>query len=156
MRETRRPKPIPEGEYLCARIRRAEQALMAHHEAALRTYGLTMTQYAVLLTLSREGGLSGARLAKSCGVTQQSMASVLATLQSKDLIARETSTVHAKVLIATLTKKGAALLDQAYGEVLVLEEAFAAAFTAKEHGALCALLDRATEELVKQTREPSR
>ncbi|MFI5520027.1 hypothetical protein [Streptomyces platensis] len=28
----------------CTRIRRLEQALMAHHEAVLRAYGLTMTQ----------------------------------------------------------------------------------------------------------------
>jgi len=125
---------------------------MAHHEAALRKYGLTMTQYAVLLTLSREGGMSGAQLAKACGVTQQSMASVLVTLQTKGLIARETSTVHAKVLITTLTKKGAAVLDEAYGEVLVLEQAFADVFTAKEHRMLSALLDRATDELVRQTR----
>ncbi|GAA2625554.1 MarR family winged helix-turn-helix transcriptional regulator [Streptomyces spororaveus] len=142
----------PVEESLCPRIRRSEQALMAHHEAVLRTYGLTMTQYMVMLTLSREGGMSGAQLARACGVTQQSMSSVLSNMEGKELIRRETSPVHAKVQIAALTGAGEALLDRAYSEVAVLERALTDAFTPSEHAALCELLDRATAVLVKQTR----
>ncbi|WP_435972756.1 MarR family winged helix-turn-helix transcriptional regulator [Streptomyces sp. Qhu_M48] len=137
---------------LCTRIRRSEQALMAHHEAVLRTYGLTMTQYTVLLILSREGGMSGAQLARSCGVTQQSMSSVLTNMETKELIRRETSPVHAKVQIATLTDEGQALLDHAYQEVIVLERALIDAFTPSEHASLCELLERATTVLIQQTR----
>ncbi|MFB7588832.1 MarR family winged helix-turn-helix transcriptional regulator [Streptomyces sp. NPDC056169] len=137
---------------LCTRIRRSEQALMAHHEAVLRAYGLTMTQYTVLLTLAREGGMSGAQLARSCGVTQQSMSSVLANMETKELIRRETSPVHAKVQIATLTDAGRTLLDRAYQEVVILERALTDAFTPAEHTALCELLERATAVLAQQTR----
>ncbi|MEU6162776.1 MarR family winged helix-turn-helix transcriptional regulator [Streptomyces tanashiensis] len=137
---------------LCTRIRRSEQALMGHHEAVLRAYGLTMTQYTVLLALAREGGMSGAQLARSCGVTQQSMSSVLANMEAKDLILREASPVHAKVQIATLTEAGRALLDRAYQEVIILERALTEAFTPAEHAALCSLLERATEVLIQQTR----
>lgn len=142
----------PAEEYLCTRIRRAEQALMGHHEAVLRRYGLTMTQYTVLLALSREDGMSGAQLARACGVTQQSMATVLTTLQGKDLIRRAPSPVHAKVQIARLTPAGTALLDTAYQEVNVLERQLSDTFSPAEHAALCALLDRATATLVEQTR----
>ncbi|MEU2072740.1 MarR family transcriptional regulator [Streptomyces sp. NPDC013489] len=143
---------IPAEEYLCTRIRRAEQALMGHHEAVLRGYGLTMTQYTVLLTLSREpDGLSGAQLARACGVTQQTMAPVLTGLQNKGLITRETSPVHAKVLIASLTDPGRSLLDRAYQEVIVLERALTQAFTPAEHSALCDLLERARDVLTEQT-----
>ncbi len=38
----------PVEDDLCTRIRRSEQALMGHHEAVLRAYGLTMTQYTEL------------------------------------------------------------------------------------------------------------
>ncbi|MCX4984833.1 MarR family winged helix-turn-helix transcriptional regulator [Streptomyces sp. NBC_00572] len=145
---------IPVEEYLCTRIRRAEQALMAHHEAVLRGHGLTMTQYTVLLTLSREGGLSGAQAARACGVTQQSMASVLTTMENKGLIRRDASPAHAKVQIATPTDDGRAVLDRAYEEVIVLERALTDAFTPAEHGALCDLLDRATAVLVDQTPPP--
>ncbi|MET9601767.1 MarR family transcriptional regulator [Streptomyces sp. NPDC006459] len=142
----------PVDESLCTRIRRSEQALMAHHEAVLRAYGLTMTQYTVLLALSREGGMSGAQLARSCGVTQQSMSSVLANMESKQLIRRAASPVHAKVQIASLSEEGRELLDRAYQEVAVLERALADAFTPSEHAALGELLDRATAVLIGQTR----
>ncbi|WP_371681062.1 MarR family winged helix-turn-helix transcriptional regulator [Streptomyces sp. NBC_01276] len=142
--------PVENG--LCARIRRSEQALMAHHESVLRAYGLTMTQYTVLLVLAREDGMSGAQLSRACGVTQQTMSSVLTNMEAKGLIRRETSPVHAKVQIATPTDAGRDLLDRAYGEVAVLERALAEAFTPAEHASLCELLERATAVLVRQTR----
>jgi len=142
---------VPIEEYVCTRIRRAEQALMAHHEGVLRGYGLTMTQYTVLLTLSRDDGMSGAQLARACGVTQQSMATVLTGMQNKGLIDRQPSPVHAKVLIATLTPGGRDLLDRAYQEVIVLERALTDRFTADEHRLFCEFLDRATATLVEQT-----
>ncbi|MFE9424756.1 MarR family winged helix-turn-helix transcriptional regulator [Kitasatospora sp. NPDC006697] len=142
---------IPAEEYLCSRIRRTEQALMAHHEAALRRYGLTMTQYAVLLALSREDGLSAAQLARSGGVSQQSMAGVLGTLEGKELIRRSPSPVHAKVQLTTLTGTGRELLARAYQEVIALERALLAAFTAPEYAAFSELLERATQVLVEQT-----
>ena len=143
---------IPAEEYLCTRIRRAEQALMGHHEAVLRGYGLTMTQYTVLLAISREGGMSGAQLARLAGVTQQTMATVLSGLEAKQLITRQPSPVHAKVLIAALTEQGQEMLDHAYQEVSALERAFADTFTPAEHGALSDLLERATTVLIAQTR----
>ena len=147
-----RTEDIPAEEYLCTRIRRAEQALMSHHEAVLRGYGLTMTQYTVLLAISREGGMSGAQLARSAGVTQQTMAAVLTGLEAKQLITRQPSPVHAKVLIAALTQQGQQVLDHAYQEVNALERAFADTFAPGEHAALCDLLERATTVLIAQTR----
>jgi DNA-binding PadR family transcriptional regulator len=88
-----------------------------------------------------------------CGVTQQSMSSVLTNMESKELIRREASPVHAKVQIATLTDKGQAVLERAYQEVIVLERALTDAFTPSEHTALCELLERATTVLVQQTRQ---
>lgn len=129
---------------------------MAHHEAVLRAYGLAMTQYTVLLTLSREEGMSGAQLARACGVTQQSMATVLTGMQAKGLIDRQPSPVHAKVMIATLTDVGQHLLDEAYQEVNVLEKAFVDTFTPAEHRQFCDLLDRATETLIEQTLRPTK
>jgi DNA-binding MarR family transcriptional regulator len=142
---------VPVEEYLCTRLRRAEQALMGHHEAVLRGYGLTMTQYTVLLALSREPGMSGAQLARAGGVTQQSMGSVLTGLQNKGLIDRKPSAVHAKVLIADLTPAGQDVLDKAYREVIVLERALTEKFTAEDHKLFCEFLDRATATLVEQT-----
>ncbi|MQY29638.1 MarR family winged helix-turn-helix transcriptional regulator [Nocardia aurantia] len=142
---------VPVEEYVCTRIRRAEQALMGHHEAVLRGYGLTMTQYTVLLTLSREDAMSGAQLARATGVTQQSMATVLTGMQNKGLVDRTPSPVHAKVLITALTPAGRELLDRAYREVIVLERALTERFTPEEHERFCEFLDRATAILAEQT-----
>jgi DNA-binding MarR family transcriptional regulator len=136
---------------LCSRIRAAERALIAHHEAVLRSHGLAMTQYLVLLALSREGGMSAAQLARACGVTQQSMASVLIGLQSKGMIERTPSPLHAKVQVVTLTPEGDKTFRGAYGEVGVLERELSRAFTAKERTALIDLLQRATDVLIAQT-----
>ncbi|MEU4746958.1 MarR family transcriptional regulator [Actinosynnema sp. NPDC023658] len=142
---------VPVEEHLCSRLRRAEQALSGHHEAALRRYGLTMTRYTALLALLREDGMSGARLARACGVTQQSMAGVLAGMQKKGLVDRRPSPVHAKVLVTTLTPEGRDLLARAYQDVIVLERALTDRFTPEEHALFCAFLDRATATLVEQT-----
>ncbi|MER7950439.1 MarR family transcriptional regulator [Streptomyces sp. NPDC096079] len=146
-----RKAQTPAEDYLCGRIRRAEQALMGHHEAVLRGYGLTMTQYTVLLALSAEPDQSGAQLARACGVTQQTMATVLTGLHKKDLISRTPSPAHAKVLLTSLTDQGRTVLDDAYREVIVLERALAKAFEPEELTALCALLERATSVLTRQT-----
>ena len=127
---------------------------MAHHEAVLRGYGLAMTQYLVLLALAEEGGMSGAQLARACGVTQQSMATVLNGLQAKNLIQREPSPLHAKVQVATLTAQGQKILDSAYQEVDVLERSLAHAFSPEERSSLIELLDRAKGVLTSQTRRP--
>lgn len=74
-----------------------------------------MTSEQTDIVLSREGGMSGAQLARSCGVTQQSMSSVLTHMETKELIRRETSPVHAKVQIATLTDEGRTLLERLPG-----------------------------------------
>ncbi|MGW4647310.1 MarR family winged helix-turn-helix transcriptional regulator [Kitasatospora sp. NPDC004289] len=143
---------LPVEEHICSRIRRAEQALMAHHEAVLRGYGLTMTQYTVLLALSRaDDALSGAQLARACGVSQQSMATVLNGMQTKGLIERTASAAHAKVMLTTLTPAGQEVLDRAYQEVNVLERALTDRFSPEEHRRFCEFLDRATAVLTEQT-----
>ncbi|BCJ31644.1 MarR family transcriptional regulator [Actinocatenispora sera] len=142
---------VPIEEYVCTRIRRAEQALMAHHEAVLRGYGLTMTQYTVLLTLSRADGMSGAQLARAVGGTQQSMATVLTGMRRKGLVERRSAAVHAKVMLTSLTPAGRDLLARAYQEVVVLERALTDRFTPDEQARFCEFLDRATAALVEQT-----
>jgi DNA-binding MarR family transcriptional regulator len=109
----------------------------------------------VLLTLSREDAMSGAQLARACGVTQQSMATVLTGMQNKGLIERRPSPVHAKVMIATATPAGRNLLDRAYQEVIVLERALTDRFAPDEHQQFCEFLDRAIATLIDQTPSPA-
>jgi MarR family transcriptional regulator, organic hydroperoxide resistance regulator len=59
-------------------------------------------------------GMSGAQLTRSAGVTQQTMATVLTGLEGEQLIARQPSPVHGKVMIAALTQQGQHVLNRAY------------------------------------------
>ncbi|WP_175324696.1 MarR family transcriptional regulator [Frankia sp. Cppng1_Ct_nod] len=94
-------------------IKRAEQALMREKTRALRAFDLTVPQYATMLALFQVPGSSGAQLARRCNVTPQAMASLLATLESKALVSRVGSPVHAKVYLARLTDAGNDLLAAA-------------------------------------------
>jgi DNA-binding MarR family transcriptional regulator len=138
----------PPGELLCTSIRRADQALMAHHDAVLRRFGLTLIQYTVLLLLERsQDGMSGAQLARASSVTQQTMASVLSNMQDKGLVDREPSAVHARVFIVRSTPSGKMLFKDAYEEVIVLEQELSRAFSAKERATLSELLERTSKLL---------
>ncbi|WP_067975129.1 MarR family winged helix-turn-helix transcriptional regulator [Nocardiopsis trehalosi] len=128
-------------------VKRAEQALMAEKAQALRPFGLSVAQYAVLHALSLEPGLSGAQLARASCVTPQSMASLLSTLEAKGLIERHPSATHAQTLVTRLSPQGADLLRAADAAALSVERRLTAAFTPEEERVLRALLQRGTEAL---------
>jgi DNA-binding MarR family transcriptional regulator len=116
-------------------IKRAEQAMMAEKSRVLRPLGLTVPQYAALNALAN-APLSGAQLARLCYVTPQSMASLLAHLEAKQLVERTPSEVHAQVLVAKLTRRGRALYEKANTAALEVEGRMSAAFGAEEEKAL--------------------
>jgi DNA-binding MarR family transcriptional regulator len=130
-------------------IKRAEQALMAEKTRALRPFGLSVPQYAALHALS-VSPLSGAQLARVCCVTPQSMASLLATLESKKLIERAPSGVHQQVLVARLTRSGHAIFHKADAAALAVEARLSAAFRPDEDSSLRQLLQRAIATLIPE------
>ncbi|MDV8022712.1 MarR family winged helix-turn-helix transcriptional regulator [Rhodococcus sp. IEGM 1330] len=101
-----------------------------------------MTQYTVLLTLSDVPDMSGAQLARSCGVTQQSMAGVLNGLHRKRLIARQQSDTHGRVVLSNITTEGSLVLGRALIDVERVERTLAGSFTPEEHAAFCDFLIR--------------
>ncbi len=132
-------------------IKRAEQALMREKTRALRAFDLTVPQYATMLALFQVPGSSGAQLARRCNVTPQAMASLLATLESKALVSRVGSPVHAKVYLARLTDAGNDLLAAADQAAVAVERQLANAFTVAELTCLRSLLARATAALTDAT-----
>lgn len=128
-------------------VKRAEQALMARKSQALRQVDLTVAQYSALMVLADHPGMSGAQIARSCYVTPQTMATILANLAGKGLIARHASTVHSQVVQAELTPHGRALLRKADRLAVQVERQLAAAFDAAEERQVIALLERVTSAL---------
>ncbi|WP_026416158.1 MarR family winged helix-turn-helix transcriptional regulator [Actinomadura oligospora] len=128
-------------------IKRAEQALIAEKTRVLRPFGLTVPQYAAMYALSLAPGISGARLARYCAVTPQSMTTVLKTLEGRGLVERRPSEDHAQVLVTRLTPEGEALLDEADAAAVAVERRIVDAFDEDELEALRVLLGRAVDVL---------
>ncbi|WP_225860728.1 MULTISPECIES: MarR family winged helix-turn-helix transcriptional regulator [Streptomyces] len=70
-------------------IKATEIAFMTAKTEALRSMGLTVAQYAALLALRDNPGISGAGIARACLVTPQASAATLKTLEAKGLVVRE-------------------------------------------------------------------
>ncbi|WP_308250052.1 MarR family winged helix-turn-helix transcriptional regulator [Sphaerisporangium fuscum] len=134
-------------------IKRAEQALIAKKSQVLRPFELTVPQYAAMYALSLAPGISGAKLARYCAVTPQSMTTVLKTLESRGLIERTPSPDHAQVLVTRLTPTGHDLLSKADAEAVAVERRLVRAFTPEEVELLHTLLDRAITVLTDPSAE---
>ncbi|MFE0106393.1 MarR family winged helix-turn-helix transcriptional regulator [Streptomyces sp. NPDC059009] len=134
--------PLPVSERLGSSLKRAEHALNAAKHAAVKPAGLTVPQYAVLLFLTENPGISAAALARLCGVTPPTMNTVLKGLQERGLIARTPHAWHKNVLETRLTKEGEAVMTEADAGAVRVERALAAEFTDDERATLTALLDR--------------
>ena len=68
------------------RIKQVQQLLRHAGDDALRTTGLSVSQYAVLRALADLPGASSAEVARRCFVTRQSLADVLGGLRAAELV----------------------------------------------------------------------
>jgi DNA-binding MarR family transcriptional regulator len=91
-------------------IKRVEMLVRSKLEIALRDLGLTTGQYAALSLLASMPETSSAQLSRAIGVTPQTMAETIVAFERDDLIRREQSREHKRILKITLTQKGKALL----------------------------------------------
>ncbi|MGW1374057.1 MarR family winged helix-turn-helix transcriptional regulator [Streptomyces sp. NPDC002446] len=133
---------MPADERLGSHIKRAEQALNATKYAVLKPAGLTVAQYAALLFLTEQPGISAAALARACGVTPPTMNTVLKNLQERGLIERTPHQWHKNVLETRLTDEGRTVMADADARAIRVERALAAEFSDAERESLVALLGR--------------
>ncbi|MFE8942881.1 MarR family winged helix-turn-helix transcriptional regulator [Streptomyces sp. NPDC007856] len=141
---------MPASERLGSHLKRTEQALNTTKAAVLKPAGLTVAQYAALLHLSDNPGISAAALARLCGVTPPTMNTVLKNLQDRDLITRSPHEWHRNVLETRLTDAGRAVMAEADTAAVRVERALAAEFTDAEREALTGLLARCVRVLEEQ------
>lgn len=91
-------------------LKRAQSALNTSMSAALAGHGATLSQYAVLVALAEEPGLSNADLARRAFVTPQAMNQVLRELEHEQWVVRRPHPGHRRVLQAELTVDGQRVL----------------------------------------------
>lgn len=111
----------------------------------LKPAGVTVPQYAALLYLDENPGISAAALARLCGVTLPTMNTVLSNLQDRGLIERTPHAWHKNILETRLTEAGAAVMRDADARAVRVERAVAAGSTDTERAALQDLLTRCAD-----------
>ncbi|WP_238846946.1 MarR family winged helix-turn-helix transcriptional regulator [Nocardia arthritidis] len=138
---------MPAAERIGSFIKRAERSLQTAKTSALKPAGVTVPQYAALLYLTENPGISAAALARLCGVTPPTMNTILANLQDRGLIERTPHAWHRNVLETRLTEAGRAVMADADARAIRVERALAAEFTDAERVALEDLLIRCADLL---------
>ncbi|MFC4051831.1 MarR family winged helix-turn-helix transcriptional regulator [Actinomadura syzygii] len=133
---------MPLHERLGSHLKRAEQALSGAKHAAVKPSGLTVPQYAALLHLADNPGMSAAALARACAVTPPTMNTVLKNLAERGLIERTPHEWHRNILETRLTAEGERVLTVADVGAVRVERGLAAEFTEDERATLVELLGR--------------
>jgi DNA-binding MarR family transcriptional regulator len=113
------PDPPPRVGYL---LYRAERRLRARLDEAVRSHGVTTTEYVTLSVLRARDGLSCAQLARWAFVTPQAMNLVVSALERRDLIERTPDPAHRRVLRASVTVAGLSVLTACDSDMDLIED----------------------------------
>jgi DNA-binding MarR family transcriptional regulator len=128
-------------------LKRAQATLNAAMARALRQYGATLPQYAVLTALDEEPGLSNADLARRAFVTPQTMNQVLRELEQRHWVTRHAHPSHGRILQADLTHDGRQALRACHQAVDAVEERMLAKLSPSGRQQLAAALRTCIEGL---------
>lgn len=128
-------------------IKRAERTLMRAKSHALAPFDLTVPQYAALLTVSEEAGVTAAELARRCLVTPQTMTTVLKNISGKGLVERRPHPTIGHVQQTFLTSEGRRLLRKADAAAVLVEECLVQSMSNAEQDRLSALLELSISNL---------
>jgi DNA-binding MarR family transcriptional regulator len=138
-------RPSSEQERLGMLVKRAEQAMVRAKSAALKSVGLTPSQYVALFELDQQPGITAATLARACLVTPQAMMILLKTMEQQGLITRSSHPRHPSVLELHMTEVGREALHAARDRVDPTERRVFGAFSPKELVAFREFLSRFIE-----------
>ncbi|HWX05588.1 MAG TPA: MarR family transcriptional regulator [Bradyrhizobium sp.] len=138
-------RPSSEQERLGMLVKRAEQAMVRAKSAALKSVGLTPSQYVALFELDQQSGITAATLARACLVTPQAMMILLKTMEQQGLITRSSHPRHPSVLELHMTEVGREALHAARDRVDPIERRVFGAFSPKELIAFREFLSRFIE-----------
>ena len=128
-------------------LKKAQHGFRTRVDEALRPLGLTAPQYAVLVAIAAETGVSNAKLARLAFVTPQSMQGLLANLVREGLLQRTAHPHHGRILQNTLTARGEAVLAAARHEVEAIAQQVVAAVGQDQVVVFAGLLTRCIAHL---------
>jgi DNA-binding MarR family transcriptional regulator len=123
-------------------VRHAWLSMRAVVAEALTAHDLSVAQYASLMILDLQPGLSVADVARKVSSARQSANEMLAGLERADLIERRPHPTDRRVQQIYLTAAGRSRLNAARPTVLAVEERLSAGFTPQELAVVSAWLTR--------------
>jgi DNA-binding MarR family transcriptional regulator len=148
--EQKSSRPASEQERLGMLVKRAEQAMVRTKSAALKSVGLSPSQYVALFELDQQPGITAATLARACLVTPQAMMILLKTMEQQGLITRSSHPRHPNVLELHMTEVGSEALHTAHERVDPIERRVYGVFPPKDLVAFRELLSRFIEAFEKE------
>ena len=137
------------SERLLLHVKRAEQATQAAKEAAVREVGITAAQQAALAVLSDNPGINTAELARRCGVTQQTMNSLLSRMELRGFVRRAPHPLHGTLVEIKLTAQGRAVFEESDALVDKLEQRLTDGLSEAEVALVRDLLGRIAENAAR-------
>ena len=124
------------------KLKQTQHALRLQMDEALKTFDLTTPQYSVLAQLELRPGISNATLARSSFITAQTMHGIIANLEKRNLIKRESDPLHGRILRAELTKQGSKIVKHAHEIIQKIESRMTVTISENNK----ALLDKLLQE----------
>jgi DNA-binding MarR family transcriptional regulator len=134
-------------------VKRVQQACRTAIDDALRSYGLSASQFAVLRRLGDTPDLSGAELARQCFVTAQSMNELLAGMVDAGLIDRRPHPTHGRIVRTRLTSDGKRALARCTQVFEHVTERMLAGLTKSDRDRLAGYLETCARALESPTSE---
>ena len=131
-------------------IKRVQQALRRHCDAALRPTGLSMAQYTVLRALADHPDASASELARLCFVTRQSLQDVLAGLRAEGWVRDAARQVRGRSTALELTAAGRRTLAPGHAAVLGVDAAMVDELSPSARRQLATMLQCCAERLEAQ------
>ena len=130
-------------------IKLLQHALRLQIDDAIRPLGITLPQFAVLVAVDSDPGISNASLARAAFVTPQSMQGIVANLERDGLLKRRADPHHGRILRSELTRRGRGVFEQARSLVGAIEAKMTTSLDGDEVGQLSALLRRCVSGLLQ-------
>jgi DNA-binding MarR family transcriptional regulator len=108
----------PRVSYLVYRL---ERRLRTRLDQATRAHGVTTTEYVTLSVLRNRDGMSNAQLARLAFVTRQAMNTIVSSLERRELISRTPAAENRRILRASVTPAGLAILGRCEASMDAIE-----------------------------------
>ena len=121
-------------------VKRVQQGLRRQCDAALKSTGITMAQYATLRALDEHPAASAAELARLCFVTRQSLQDVLTGLRTAGLIETADAAPRGRARSLALTRLGSKRLRAAHDAVFAVEGAMLQSVSEREKRSVAEVL----------------